>query len=169
MIRVILFDRDGTLIADKRGDRRMEAVELMPQARETLDLVRNRGLRIGVVTNQSAVGEGTITVDDVDAVHAQIETLAGKVDGWFVCAHTVDDDCGCRKPAPGLILQAARQFGVPTGECAVIGDIGSDIEAAAHAGAAAVLVPTPVTRPDEIASAPAVAWNLLDAVRMVLP
>jgi histidinol phosphatase-like enzyme len=86
----------------------------------------------------------------------------------FVCPHGPDDGCACRKPAPGLVLQAARWLGVDPARCALVGDIGADVGAAQAAGARAVLVPTPVTRPEEVAAAPAVAPDLAAAVALLL-
>jgi histidinol phosphatase-like enzyme len=85
-----------------------------------------------------------------------------------MCPHAEDAGCACRKPAPGLIAAAADAFGLETHECAVIGGIGTDVEAAHAAGARSVLVPTAVTLASEIASAPAVARDLREAVLAVL-
>lgn len=168
MIRAVLFDRDGTLIADAPGNREAERVALMPGVVEALALLRERGIRIGVVTNQPAIDEERVSLAEVDAIHERIEALAGPIDAWFVCPHRSDAGCGCRKPKPGLIREAARAFSTPVKSCAVIGDIGSDMSAAHAAGAMGVLVPTPVTRPQEIREAPLVARTVLDAARMVI-
>lgn len=161
MIRAVLFDRDGTLIADDPSHTR--DVELMPYAREAFDLLRSRGMRVGVVTNQPAAHD-----DDLARVHGEIESRLGTFDGWFICRHAPAARCECRKPQPGLVLEAARTFGMEPRECAVIGDIGSDVEAAQRAGAQAVLVPTGKTLHPEIASAPAVSANLLAAVERLI-
>jgi histidinol-phosphate phosphatase family protein len=121
-----------------------------------------------VVTNQSGVGRGILSVDDVGAVNAEIERRLGPIDAWLVCPHAPDEGCGCRKPEPGLVHDACRALGVRPGRCVVIGDIGSDVEAAHRAGARAVLVPTPRTRPEEVAAAPLVAADLRTAVALAL-
>ena len=92
----------------------------------------------------------------------------GRFSSWFVCTHAADARCECRKPAPGMILRALRELGVPPERCALVGDIGADMEAARAAGVRAVLVPTPVTRREEIAAAPAVARDLPGAVALLL-
>jgi HAD superfamily hydrolase (TIGR01662 family) len=101
-------------------------------------------------------------------VNRQIERLLGPLGPWSVCVHGPDDGCACRKPRPGLIRDAARRLGVDVRRCVVIGDIGSDIDAAHAAGARAVLVPTAVTRREEIAAAPVVADDLVHAVELAL-
>ncbi len=166
--RAILFDRDGTLIVDVPGNRDPERVELMPHAADALALAREWDYAVAVVTNQPAIADGTIDHRSMFAIHARIEELAGPIDGWFVCIHGTDGGCECRKPEPGLIVAASARLGIPTSRCTVIGDIGADMEAAHAAGAACVLVPTRVTRTEEIAAAPRVAHDVLDAVRLVV-
>ncbi|HVM41499.1 MAG TPA: HAD-IIIA family hydrolase, partial [Acidimicrobiia bacterium] len=106
--------------------------------------------------------------DDVARVNAAVEEALGPLGPWLVCVHGPDDDCDCRKPAPGLVRRAARALGVAPDECVVVGDIGSDVEAAMAAGAHAILVPNPVTRPKEVAAAPVVASDLVSAVERIL-
>lgn len=155
-IRVVLFDRDGTLIADDPD--LAKGITLMPHAREALERLRERGFLIGVITNQPHAG-----VAEIDFVHKQIDEQLGPIDGWFVCRHSVEAGCLCRKPQCGLILRAAAAFGVWPEECAVVGDIGSDVDAAQAAGALAILVPTPVTLREEVERAPIVCKNLAEA------
>lgn len=163
MIRAVLFDRDGTLIADGTG-----SLKLMPGAIAAISRLRERGIRVAVVTNQPRAGNDLHARRGMQALHQRIESRVGALDGWFVCTHAPHDACTCRKPQPGLIIEAARALGVAPSECAVIGDIGSDVEAALRAGARPVLVPTPVTRAEEVAAAPIVCENLLQAVDRVL-
>jgi D-glycero-D-manno-heptose 1,7-bisphosphate phosphatase len=166
--RAILFDRDGTLIVDRPGAVDPASVELMPRVGEALALAREWDFALGIVTNQPAIADGSIAESQLFALHARIEELAGPIDGWFVCFHGVNDGCECRKPEPGLILAASQRLGVAPERCVVVGDIGADIEAARAAGAPSILVPTPVTRRDEIEAAPAVAHDVLDAVRRIV-
>ncbi|TDD30198.1 HAD-IIIA family hydrolase, partial [Actinomadura sp. KC06] len=164
----VLFDRDDTLIRDVPYNGDPARVEPMPGARRALDRLRRHGVRIGVVSNQSGVARGRITHDDVRRVNARVEELLGRIDVWEVCPHGPDDGCACRKPRPGMIERAARRLGVPPSGCAVIGDIGGDVEAARAAGARGILVPTRRTRPAEIARAPETARTLRAAVDLVL-
>ncbi|OLE24341.1 MAG: haloacid dehalogenase [Actinobacteria bacterium 13_1_20CM_3_71_11] len=164
----VLFDRDGTLVRDVPYNGDPDQVEAMPGAREALDRLRSQGLRLGVVTNQSGVARGLLTSAQVDAVNARVEELLGPFDVWQVCPHAEDAGCGCRKPAPGMIHAAARALGTDPTRCVVVGDIGRDIVAAGAAGALAVLVPTGVTLPAEVAAAPVVAPDLEAAADWVL-
>jgi histidinol-phosphate phosphatase family protein len=167
-VGAVLFDRDGTLVEDVPYNGDPALVSLRPGARAALRRCRAAGLPVGVVTNQSGLGRGILTHEQVAAVNAEIERRLGPVDAWLVCPHGPDDGCSCRKPEPGLVRDACRALGVPPERCVVIGDIGSDVEAACRAGARAVLVPTPRTRPEEVDAAPVVAAHLPAAVAHAL-
>ncbi|KOV97860.1 hypothetical protein ADK65_24140 [Streptomyces sp. NRRL B-1140] len=164
----VLFDRDGTLVADVPYNGDPSRVTLMPGAREAVDALRAAGVPVGVVTNQSGVARGLLTRRDVQNVRLRVEELLGPFAVWAVCPHGPGEGCGCRKPAPGLILAACRRLAVPPEHTAVIGDIGADMEAARAAGARGVLVPTAVTRAGETATAGLTAPDLPAAVRLVL-
>lgn len=164
----VLFDRDGTLVADVPYNGDPELVALMPSARAAVTAVRERGIPVGVVSNQSGVARGLLTYPQVEAVRRRVEELLGPFAVWAVCPHGPDDGCACRKPAPGLVLAACDRLGVRARHTVVIGDIGTDMAAARAAGARGVLVPTTVTRREEVAAADSVADDLLGAVRLVL-
>ena len=166
--RAVLFDRDGTLIRDVPYNGDPDLVEPMPTVPRALALLRAGGIAIGVVSNQSGVARGLLTHDEVDAVNRRVDEVLGTMDVWAVCPHGPDEGCGCRKPAPGLILGALESLGIDAADALVIGDIGSDVEAAAAAGCPAMLVPTPATRAEEVRDAPAVAATVLDAITRVL-
>ncbi len=167
-LRAVLFDRDGTLVHDLpyNGDPRL--VSPVDGARDVVARLRDRGLSVGVVSNQSGVGRGLLTLDQVSAVNAAVDALIGPFDSWQVCPHAPDDACLCRKPGPGLVLGAARELGVAGYECVVVGDIGADIGAAIAAGARPVLVPTAVTLTEEIQGAPETAESLAAAVDLIV-
>jgi HAD superfamily hydrolase (TIGR01662 family) len=165
----VLFDRDGTLVVDVPYNGDPARVVPMPGAREAVARLRARGVRVGVITNQSGVARGLLDPAQVADVALRIDELVGPMDVWQVCPHGPEDGCGCRQPAPGLVLRAAGALGLEPGRCVVVGDIGADVEAAAAAGAASVLVPNGSTRPEEITAAPRVAPDLLAAVAELLP
>ncbi|WP_343239301.1 HAD-IIIA family hydrolase [Streptomyces sp. SID8014] len=164
----VLFDRDDTLVVDVPYNADPARVRLMPGAREAVELLRERGVATGVVSNQSGVGRGLLTPGDVRRVNRRADALLGGLDVWVFCPHAPGEGCACRKPAPGLVLRAARRLGVAPERCAVVGDIGADVAAARAAGARGVLVPTARTLAEEVAAAPHTAPDLLSAVRELL-
>jgi histidinol-phosphate phosphatase family protein len=164
----VLFDRDGTLVRDVPYNGDPSRVEPMPGAQAALDRLRAAGVPTAVVSNQSGVARGLLTRQQVDAVNERVEAVLGPLGPFLVCEHGPDDGCACRKPAPGMVHAAARALGVHAADCALIGDIGADVGAALAAGARPVLVPTPVTRQEEVDAAPEVAADLLAAVALLL-
>ncbi|NHC14145.1 HAD-IIIA family hydrolase [Motilibacter sp. E257] len=165
---VVLFDRDGTLVVDVPYNGDPALVQPVRGAREALDRLRARGVRIGMVTNQSGIARGMITRDQADAVNARVLELLGPFDDVQVCPHGPGDGCACRKPAPGMVLAAADRLGVAPARVAVVGDIGADVGAARAAGARGVLVPTPVTLAAEVDAADEVADDIGAAVALLL-
>ncbi|WP_345713323.1 HAD family hydrolase [Kineococcus glutinatus] len=167
-MRAVLFDRDGTLVHDVPYNGDPALVRPVEGAAEALRRVRAAGLATAVVTNQSGIARGLLTPERVDAVNARVQELLGPFDAVLHCPHGPADGCACRKPEPGMVLAAARRLGVSPAECLLVGDIGADVEAALAAGARAVLVPTPVTRQEEVAAAPVVVPSLAEAVEVAL-
>ncbi|MFG2576396.1 D-glycero-alpha-D-manno-heptose-1,7-bisphosphate 7-phosphatase [Streptomyces sp. NPDC048481] len=167
-LAAVLFDRDGTLLEDVPYNGDPDLVRPVPGARHALDLLRAAGVATAVVSNQSGVGRGLLTHAQVRRVNERADVLLGGLGAWLYCPHAPEAGCGCRKPRPGLVVEAAGRLGVAPGDCAVIGDIGADVLAARAAGARAVLVPTAATRPEEVEAAPRTAPDLLTAVRALL-
>ncbi|WP_116449521.1 HAD-IIIA family hydrolase [Blastococcus litoris] len=165
---LVLFDRDGTLVHDVPYNGDPDRVRPVDGAEEALDRLRARGVRVGVVSNQSGVARGLITREQVDACMTRLEELLGPFDTVQCCPHGPDDGCACRKPAPGMVKAACAELDVDPARCVVIGDIGADVEAAAAAGAVGIMVPTPVTRREEVAAAGRRAGTLTAAVDDVL-
>jgi histidinol-phosphate phosphatase family protein len=164
----VLLDRDGTLVVDVPYNGDPGQVRPMPGAQEAVARLRRAGVLTAVVTNQSGIARGFTTADQVAAVNRRIEQLMGPLGPWFVCPHGDEDGCDCRKPEPGMLLTAARSLGADPARTAMIGDTGADMEAARRAGLRGVLVPTPVTLADEVASASEVARDLPAAVDRLL-
>lgn len=167
-VRAVLFDRDGTLVVDVPYNGDPTRVRPMPGAAAALARLRSAGVATAVVSNQSGIARGRLRRTEVDAVNARVAELLGPLGPILVCPHGPGEGCGCRKPAPGLVLRAAAALGVAPPDCAVVGDIGADVEAGLAVGARPVLVPTAVTRAEEIAAAPEVAPDLAIAVDLLL-
>ncbi len=143
---VVFLDRDGTIIEDKGflGDE--DGVEVLPTVADALRLLRARGYASVVVSNQSGVARGYFDDDAVRAVNAEIvQRLAGDgvaIDAWYWCPH-YDEDCDCRKPAPGLVKRAVKEHGLTLAGSAVVGDRGSDVALAHAVGIPGILLPGP--------------------------
>lgn len=165
----VLFDRDGTLIENVPDNTDPSQVRPAPGAQEALTRMRRAGVQVAVLTNQPGVARGRVSPDELHEVNARVEELLGPFDAWAICVHAEGDGCGCRRPAPGLVLRVADTLHVSPFDCVVIGDIGSDMAAARAAGARGILVPTRQTRREEVEAAREVAGSLTDAVDRVDP
>lgn len=137
---LVLLDRDGTLNVQVVGDyvRRPEDLVILPGAARAVARLGQAGCRVVVVTNQRGVARGLMTLGDVDAVHerlrARLAEDGGHLDAILVCPHEAGE-CDCRKPRPGLVLEALRRAPwARPGRCLLVGDSDSDLEAAAAAG-----------------------------------
>ncbi len=150
MIRVVLFDRDETIVVDVPYNGDPANVVPMPGARAALDRLRAAGVPVAVVSNQSGIGRGLVTREQVDAVNRRVDELLGPFDGFFLCPHAPEDDCECRKPKPKLLLDAARALGVPPAACAYVGDKESDVQAAHNAGAVPIKIDDTRTLADAV-------------------
>ena len=136
--RHVILDRDGVLnyeAPDSGYVQRPEDFRWLPGALEGLALMHQAGIRISVATNQSGVGRGLMSLEDLQHVHAKMTTEAqasgGALDAVLWCAHAPEARCSCRKPEPGLILAAIERAGIPAAESLIVGDDERDLEAAA--------------------------------------
>lgn len=145
----MLFDRDETIVVDEPFNGDPEKVVPAPGARALLDRLRAAGLPLAVVSNQSGIARGYITMEQVDAVNRRVNELIGPFAGFYSCPHGPEDACFCRKPMPKLILDAARALGVDPSCCVVVGDRDSDVQAARNAGA----IPIKIDGPHQLADA----------------
>jgi HAD superfamily hydrolase (TIGR01662 family) len=163
----VLFDRDGTLVHDVPYNGDPGLARPVDGAADAVAALRRAGMRVGVVTNQSGIARGLITPAQAEAVNRRVGELIGPFDVWRVCPHGETDGCRCRKPAPGMITEAAALLGLDPADCAVIGDTAADVAAARAAGARGVLVPAAATLASDRAGVPCAA-TLTEAVTALL-
>jgi D-glycero-D-manno-heptose 1,7-bisphosphate phosphatase len=137
----VILDRDGVLNrkpARAEYVRNWEEFEWLPGAREALRLLNQAGVRVLVVSNQAGVGRGVMTEQDLQRIHerlkAEAERAGGRIDAIYYCPHDWDAGCECRKPAPGMLFQAQRDFNLDLSGTVFVGDDGRDALAAERAG-----------------------------------
>jgi D-glycero-D-manno-heptose 1,7-bisphosphate phosphatase len=135
----LFLDRDGVIIENRSGYvRAWSDVAIYPQALQALVQVKPSGYKIVIITNQSAVGRGLISREIAQEINLrlieEIKSAGGRIDGLFMCPHAPDVECACRKPQPGLILEAAESLSLDLGRSILIGDALSDIMAGQSAG-----------------------------------
>lgn len=144
--RFVVLDRDGTVIVERHYLSAPDQVELIPGAGSGLRQLREAGLGLVLITNQSALGRGFFDESCLDAIHERMRELLRAegvyLDGIYVCPHKPEDNCLCRKPKTGLLDLAARELGFDRQASFVIGDKPCDIELGQRAGATTLLVLT---------------------------
>lgn len=172
----VLLDRDGTLIEEKNYLCDPNEVVLLPGVGEGLAALQQSGFGLAVVTNQAGIGRGYYQKADMDAVNdrmaAYLSEYGVHLNGLFFCPHHPDAGCLCRKPRPGLVMQAMRQLpGFFPDFSYVVGDKASDVDLALGVGASGILVRTGYGKQEETAVATCadyVADDLLSAARWIM-
>ena len=174
--RAVFLDRDGTLMPEIGALGRPEAVRLMPGVGAALRTLSAAHYELVVVSNQSAIGRGTVSADQVRDVNAALRRALRaegvELAGIFVCPHRPEDGCDCRKPLPGLFHQAAAALDLSLGASWLIGDSTRDTDAAASAGVKGILLQTgwgggDPAAPNQVGRARP-ARNIEAAARMIL-
>jgi D-glycero-D-manno-heptose 1,7-bisphosphate phosphatase len=145
MFPAIFLDRDGVIIENLPNYvRSWEDVQIYPQALEALASIENSPYKIIIVTNQSAVGRGLITLKTAHEISekliSEIEHQGGRIDRVLMCPHSPEEGCNCRKPQPGLILRAEHELSIDLSRSIMIGDALSDIQAGQTAGVARTML-----------------------------
>lgn len=141
----IFLDRDGVIIENRAEYVRTWAdVEFFSQALQALAVVRHLPHKIIVVTNQSAVGQGILTLEEAHRLNEQVVEVVrqhnGRIDAVYLCPHRSSDGCACRKPKPGMLLQAAHKHNLDLSRSVMIGDALTDLAAGRAAGVAQVIL-----------------------------
>lgn len=143
--RAVFLDRDGVINrAVIRNGRpcppaSLQDLAILPRVAEALDALKARGYALVVVTNQPDVARGASSKNTVDLIHARLKAELC-LDAILTCFHDSTDDCECRKPKPGLLFRAARDFGIDLGSSFMVGDRWRDMEAGARAGCRTLFV-----------------------------
>ncbi len=141
----VFLDRDGVLSralirsGKSYAPVRFEDFRLLPGATQSVRRLRRAGYAVVVVTNQPDIGNGVVAPETVAAMHERLR-LRVAVDDIFVCPHSQNDGCDCRKPRPGMLLSAARKHRLDLARSYMVGDRASDVEAGRRAGCHTIFI-----------------------------
>lgn len=143
--RAVFLDRDGTINVDRPDYiKSPEEFIFLPGVGDALRALAALEMEIIVVTNQSAIGRGIVSLKTANEINRQmidlVQRLGGRITQVYMCPHTPEDNCGCRKPKPGLLLQAASEHALDLRRSFMIGDRRSDLEAGKAAGCRPILI-----------------------------
>ena len=137
--RFIFLDRDGVINVDRASSvchrSELELIDGVPNA---IQMLNDKGYQVIVITNQACVGRGDLDPAELEKIHAKmargINQSGGSIEDIYVCSHTDEDDCTCRKPKPGLLIQAENDYRIELDDTWFIGDDKRDMQAAIAAG-----------------------------------
>ena len=139
----VFVDRDGTIMEDCDYCSDPKAVKIFPGVREALLRLKSKGFKVIIITNQSGIGRGLMTVEQYRAVEAEaLRQLDGLIDATYFCPDVPGHHSSHRKPAPGMILQAKREYGIDLSRSFFIGDKEIDVECGRNAGVRTIRVQT---------------------------
>ncbi len=177
MPKAVFLDRDGVINED-RDDyvKSLRELRVFPYVPEAVRKLNDAGFEVIVISNQQCVAKGLVSPEDLlaiqDEITRQVNEVGGRIAGFYYCTHMASDGCTCRKPEPGLILQAAREHGIELENSFMVGDNGKDIVAGSTAGCRTVAVLTGTLTRESIHASPRapdfVAEDLTDAVRWII-
>ena len=180
--KAIFLDRDGTINKSVGFLTNIDELELLDGAAEAIKLINNSDYLAILVTNQPVIARGEVTLDELQEIHNKLETLLGEkgafLDGIYFCPHHPDKgfegerieykiDCSCRKPKPGMLLNAAKDFNIDLAKSWMIGDYKNDVLAGINAGTKTVLVNNKNDY-ENIVPTLKVETGLLDAIKLIL-
>ncbi len=165
---VVFLDRDGVINRKSEGAdyvKNWSEFNFVPGVIESIKLLKERGFKIIIITNQPGVARGVMTKQDLDEIHKNMQLALGNaIDAIYVCSHDWNDGCECRKPRPGLLMDASDDFRIDLTKSYFIGDDKRDIIAGKAAGCRTILIGSELldVNPD------AVCRDLSNAVQIVL-
>jgi len=162
----IFLDRDGVIIENRPNYVRSWAdVDFIEPAVKALLSISDLPFPIVIVTNQSAVGRNIITKSQADEINRrviqEIENAGGRIDAVYMCPHAPGSDCSCRKPKPGLLLQASQEMNIDLARSIMVGDALTDIHAGRSAGVGQTVMVLTGRGKDQLASPEAIALGPL--------
>lgn len=169
--QVVILDRDGTIVIDRNYLGDPAGLEFLSGAVSGLRKLHALGCRLVVITNQSGIGRGLLTQEQVQRVNEglsrMMQTIGAPLTATYYCPHAPDAGCDCRKPAVGLLLQAANELGVEPAQAIVIGDKASDIQLGQRVGAFTVLVVGDHFESAQTSKPDAIVKNLSEAAQLI--
>lgn len=166
----LFIDRDGTLMKDVDYCDDPRKVEVFKGTGEALLKLKKNGYKLIIITNQSGIGRGYFDEAAYRAVEKEVarQVGSGLFDGSYFCPHAPEENCDCRKPAPGMVLQAAREHGIDLAQSFFIGDKDSDLQCGHRAGTKTILVQTGYGKEADQGAADVVVADLPAAVEKIL-
>ncbi len=177
MEKVVFLDRDGVISKDSPDHiKSWDEFHFLPKAKDAIKLLTKNNFNVIVITNQSVIARGMTSVTELEEMHSnmvkEIEKKGGKIVDIYYCPHHPDDGCNCRKPAPGMLLQAIKDHDIDPKKSFMVGDRMMDVKVGKKVGTRSIIIPSKLgkkemkeekkIKPDYIAE------NLYDASKWII-
>ncbi len=145
MTKAIFLDRDGVINQERKDYvKKLDEFRILDKTSDAINIIKNRGFLVIIITNQSAISRKLLSVETLNKIHEKLQSYLEKYgtsfDGVYFCPHIPSENCECRKPKPGLIVQAVTDFQIDLSQSYMIGNSETDVQAATNAGCKGILL-----------------------------
>ena len=145
MTKAIFLDRDGVINQERKDYvKKLDEFRILDKTSDAINIIKNRGFLVIIITNQSAISRKLLSVETLNKIHEKLQSYLEKYgtsfDGVYFCPHIPSENCECRKPKPGLIIQAVTDFKIDLSQSYMIGNSETDLQAARNAGCNGILL-----------------------------
>ena len=145
MTKAIFLDRDGVINQERKDYvKKLDEFKILDKTSDAINIIKSHGFLVIIITNQSAINRKLVSVETLNKIHEKLQLYLEKHDTSFdqvyFCPHMPSENCECRKPKPGLIIQAVTDFKIDLSQSYMIGDSKTDLQAARNAGCNGILL-----------------------------
>ena len=159
MTKAIFLDRDGVINQERKDYvKKLDEFRILDKTSDAINIIKNRGFLVIIITNQSAISRKLLSVETLNKIHEKLQSYLEKYgtsfDGVYFCPHIPSENCECRKPKPGMFIEAKDKYNISMKDSWMIGDSESDIKAANAAGISKTILVRSGHRVDESNSNP---------------
>ncbi len=145
MKKAVFLDRDGVINKERKDYvKSIEEFQILNNIPKSIKMLKEKGFLVIVITNQSAINRGLITIETLNEIHNYLQNFLKEnntsIDGFYFCPHRPDENCKCRKPNPGMLIKAAQEHNIDMNQSFMIGNSLTDIQAAQKSGCKGILL-----------------------------
>ena len=145
MTKAIFLDRDGVINKERKDYvKSIEEFQILDGVPESIKMLKEKGFVVIVITNQSAINRGLVTIETLNEIHNHLQKILKdnntSIDDFYFCPHIPDENCQCRKPNPGMLIKAVQDYDIDMNQSFMIGNSLTDVQAAQKAGCKGILL-----------------------------
>ena len=145
MKKAVFLDRDGVINKERKDYvKSIEEFQILNNIPKSIKMLKEKGFLVIVITNQSAINRGLITIETLNEIHNYLQNFLKEnntsIDDFYFCPHRPDENCQCRKPNPGMLIKAVQDYNIDMNQSFMIGNSLTDIQAAQKSGCKGILL-----------------------------